>query len=85
MFNARVVGLGVGDRDFIDTDTLNILTGPPTNQFIILTFSNKKTCTGGGGDSDDEDDADDDDGSDSDGGGGSCTTELSRTASLICG
>lgn len=84
-FNARVVGLGVGARNTINVDAFDVLTGN-RNQLIILEFK-KSSCSGGDGDSDDDDDERDDDSSGESSGdeGGSCSTELSKTASLICG
>ena len=88
-FSARVISLGVGPANVIDEDTLNVLAGPGnSNQVLILNF-NQNSCNDGDDDDDDDDssdDSDDDSGSDSDGGeGDNCSSDVSRTVSLICG
>lgn len=83
LFNARVVGLGVGPADEIDVEAFEVLTGRK-NRHIILRFKNSNSCSGDDDDDDDCEcsDSDDDDDSDDDGCGSS---ELRRAVSLICG
>lgn len=82
LYGARVVGLGIGPANTINTEAFEILSGR-NDRLIILTFKKTNSCSGGDDGSDcecseDEDDDDDDD--------GNCgNSELKRVVSLICG
>ena len=81
-----MISLGVGPANVIDEETLNVLAGPGnSNQVLILTFRRNNCSDGDDDDDDDESDGSDESGSDSDGDGDSCTSEVSKVVSLICG
>lgn len=74
-----MISLGLGPADDINENVLNVLAGTP-NQVTILTLQ-KSSCADGEDDDDDDSDDSDDSSDDED---GSCSTEVSKTVSLIC-
>lgn len=81
-----MISLGVGPANVIDEETLNVLAGPGnSNQVLILTLG-RNSCSDGDDDEDDDESGDSgESGGDSVGEGDSCTSEVSKAVSLICG
>lgn len=85
LYEAKVIGLGVGATNTINLEAFEILTGRKDRHFI-LQFKKSNSCSG-----DDDSDCecsegeDEDDGDEDEGDGGCGNSELKRAVNLICG